>query len=384
VNNQPNETLGDSGKLSDRGIVAHIRNMSRLAFLIVVLPTLFSVAYFGFIASGIYISESRFIVRSPEPQSASPLGFILKGAGFTRSQDDSYTVQDFIISRDALHTLDDRLSLRKAFSSKRVDVFNRFPGLDWNDSFEALYKYYQKHVSVQIDSASSIATLTTRAYTSEDSLRMNQLLLEMSEVLINRLNERGRQDMISFAIQEVADAEKKSKAAALALASYRNEKGVIDPEKQSPTSLQQIAKMQDELIATKNLLAQVHLVAKDNPQIQTLELSAKSLKTEIDAENIRVAGGDRSLASKAAVYQRLVLEKEFDDKMLASAMNTLEQARNEAQRKQLYLERIVQPSKPDAPMEPRRVQGVVATFILGLVAYGILTILMAGIREHKD
>lgn len=358
--------------------------MNRLFLFTVFLPTLLAAVYFGLIASDVYISESRFVVRSPESQTASPLGLILKGVGFSRSQDDSYTVKEFILSRDALHSLDEQLGVRSSFASKKADVFSRFAGLNRDNSFEALYKYYKNHVDLQLDSASSIATLTTRAFTAKDSFDINQRLLEMSEALINRLNERGQQDMIRFAVQEVGEAEKKSKAAALALARYRNEKGVIDPEKQSPISLQQIAKMQDELIATRSLLAQVHLLAKNNPQIPALELQAKSLETEIKAEHTRVAGGNRSLASKAAEYQRLALEKEFDDKMLASAMSTLEQARNEALRKQFYLERIAQPSMPDKALEPRRLRSVAAIFVLGLVAWGVLTMLIAGIKEHQD
>ena len=366
------------------GFLARIKGMNRIFLFTVVLPTLLATIYFGLIASDVYTSESRFVIRSPESQTASPLGMLLKGVGFTRSQDDSYTVKDFILSRDALHALDEQLGVRNVFASKDADIFSRFAGLDRDNSFEALYKYYINHVDFQLDSASSIATLTTRAFTAKDSFRINRLLLDMSEALINRLNKRGRQDMIRFAVQEVDEAEKKSKAAALALARYRNKKGVIDPEKQSPISLQQIAKLQEELIATKNLMAQLRLLAKDNPQIPALKLQIQSLESEIEAENSRVAGGDRSLASKAAEYQRLALEKEFNDKMLASAMSTLELARNEALRKQFYLERIAQPSIPDMAMEPRRLRAVLAVFVLGLVAWGILTMLIAGIKEHQD
>ena len=66
------------------------------------------------------------------------------------------------------------------------------------------------------------------------------------------------------------------------------------------------------------------------------------------------------------------------------ALTSLEQARNDAQRKQLYLERIVQPSIPDNAVEPRRLRNVFATFILGMVAWGILSMLVAGVREHQD
>ena len=97
----------------------------------------------------------------------------------------------------------------------------------------------------------------------------------------------------------------------------------------------------------------------------------------------KITGGDNSLASKAAEYERLALEREFADKQLAGALASLELARNEAQRQQLYLETIAKPSRPDGPLYPRRLRGVLTTFVLGLVAWGILSMLLAGVREHQ-
>jgi capsular polysaccharide transport system permease protein len=357
----------------------------KLFFVTVVLPTVVAAIYFGAIASAVYISESRFIVRSPERQNVSPLGMLFKNAGFSRSQDDSYPVQDFILSRDALKALDDERHLKKAFSDRSIDVISRFSGLDWDDSFENLHRYYQKMVGVQLDSTSSITTLSTRAFTAEDAYGMNQRLVEMSEALVNQLNERGRQDMIGFAAREVANAEAKATAAALTLTRYRNDQGVIDPEKQSVIPLQQIARLQDELFATKLQIGQLEKLAEDNPQLPVLRQRARLQEQAIQADMRRVAGArDHSLASKAGEYQRLVLEKEFADKMLASAMSTLELARSDAQRKQLYLERIVQPNKPDVPREPRRLRDVLITFIVSLIIWGILSLLLAGIREHHE
>lgn len=358
---------------------------NRLFLASTVLPTALAIIYFGLVASDVFVSESRFVVRSPETPAASPLGLILKGVGFARAQDDSYTVQDYILSRDALQALDKDLEIKKTFSDTSIDVFGRFAGLDWDSSFEALYPYYQKKVSVQLDSASSIATVTTRAYTADYAHAINLRLLELAEELVNKLNERGRQDLIRFATLEATDAQSKAKSAALALARFRNDKGVIDPEKQSSIPLQQAAKLQDELIATKGQLAQIERLAKDNPQLPVLRQRAKLLEEEMRAQTTRVAGGGTSsLAGKAAEFQRLALEKEFADKMLASAMSTLEQARSEAQRKQLYLERIVQPNKPDSAIEPRRIKSMLVTFVVALIVWGILALLIAGIREHHE
>ncbi|MEQ1555833.1 MAG: capsule biosynthesis protein, partial [Gallionella sp.] len=307
-----------------------------------------------------------------------------QGAGFSRSQDDTYSVHDYIFSRDALKQLDTELALSKEFSASHVDVFSRFGSFGWDHSFEALYRYYQKRVVLDLDSSSSISTLGVSAYTPEMAFQMNEKLLVMGENLVNQLNERGRQDMIRFASDEVAEAEKKAKLASLAVSNFRNVKGVFDPEKQSALQLQQVSKLQDELIATKIQLAQIRGLTRDNPQIASMQRRIETLQSEIKSETAKVAGGDRSLANKSTEYESLILERGFAEKQLAAALTSMEQARNEAQRKQLYLERIVQPSKADMAMEPRRIRNVFATFVLGLIAWGILTMLLAGIREHQD
>ena len=201
---------------------------------------------------------------------------------------------------------------------------------------------------------------------------------------MNQLNERGRLDLIRFAAAEVDEAEKKARAATLAVAAFRSDKNVFDPERQSGIQLQGVSKLQDELIATKTQLAQVRSLSQANPQIPALQKRLETLQREIDSETAKVAGGDRSLSVKSAEYERLALERGLAEKQLAAALSSLEIARNEAQRKQLYLERIVQPSKPDVAMEPRRIRNILATFLLGLVAWGILTMLVAGVREHQD
>ena len=350
----------------------------------VVLPTAVAVSYYGFIASDVYVSQSLFVVRSPERQSTSPLGMLFKGAGFSRAQDDAYVVNDFMRSREALTALETKLGIKQKFADEAIDPFSRFTGIDPDPSFEAFHRYFQKHAEQQIDTLSSITTLTIRAYTPQDAQRINEELLRLSEARVNQLNTRGRQDLINFAQQEVAEAQRRALEASLVLADYRNKKGVIDPERQTAIPLQQIAKLQTELLAAKTQLAQVMLVAQENPQIPSLKQTVAMLEKEIAIESAKVTGDSKqSLASKAADFQKLAMNKEFADKMLAGALTTLEQARTESQRQQLYLERIAQPSLPDAALEPRRVRGVLTAFVLGLLFWGIAAMVIAGVKEHR-
>lgn len=358
--------------------------VNRLFLACVVAPTLLSSVYYGLIASDVYVSESRFVVRAPERQATSALGLVLKGAGFSRSADDAYAVHDYIMSRDALQALNDKLKVGDKFASPDVDRISRFAGLDGDNSFEALHRYYQKRVDLQLDSTSSIATLTVRAYSADDAVNINRLLLEQSETLVNRLNERGRHDLIDAARQEVAEAEARVKKAAVALSDFRNTRSVVDPEKQATVQLQQVAKLQEELIASKTQLIQLQSVTKENPQIPVLKRRIESLRDAIEEETKNVTGGSASLANKASAYQRLALENDFAAKQLAAAMAGLEQAKNEAVRKQLYIERIIEPGKPDIAIEPKRLKAIAGTLLFGLMAWGVLSLFVSGIKEHAD
>jgi capsular polysaccharide transport system permease protein len=90
------------------------------------------------------------------------------------------------------------------------------------------------------------------------------------------------------------------------------------------------------------------------------------------------------LTSKSANYDRLFLEKSFADRQLASAFAALESARSEAQRKQLYLERLVQPNEPDMALEPRRLRSILIVFALGIIVWGVATLVVASIKEHSE
>lgn len=362
--------------------VSVLHKVDRLFALTVVIPTTLAILYFGFFASDVYVSESRFVVRAPDKPAASGLGVLLKTAGFSNAGDEIYAAHEYVKSRDALRALNAGGAVERAYERPGISIFDRFNPVGLSGSFEDLYNYYLHKIDIQYGTTTSITTLTVRAFTPQDAQRINRQLLERSEDVVNRLNNRGRSDLVTFATQEVVEAKIAARDAALELARFRNARGIVDPEKQATLQLEMVSRLQDELIGAKTQLQQLRAMAPENPQIPILEVRISSLSRQIDEQLGLVAGNRQSLSANAAQYQRLELEREFADRRLAAAMNSLEESRNEARRKQAYVERIVQPSLPDEAQEPRRLRGIVATFVLGLVAWGILTLLLAGMREH--
>lgn len=364
-------------------MIAYFRG-HKLFMVMVVVPSALSVLYFGFIESDIYVSECRFVVRQPERKNLSSLGSLLQNIGISSVREEAFTVREYVLSRDALKIIDENLNLRKAFGGSKVDIINRFDPLGIDDSFEALYKYFLGQVTVDVDLTSSIATLKATAYAPNDAFNINEGLLFMSEGLINKLNDRARRDMLSIALKDVEDAEAEAKKRALALSIYQDKEILFDPAQQSTMQLQQVDRLQTELIAVRGQIAQYQEFAAASSQIRALEKRASELRKEINAEMAKVAGGSESMSQKLIEYERLKLDREFSEQKLAAALTSLEQARAEVQRQQLYLERIVMPNTPDSAIYPRRFLNILTAVGILFIIYGVVKIMFIGVLEHRD
>lgn len=361
-----------------------MKRIKPLFWVTVIIPTFLSILYFSLIASSVYISESSFVVRSPKNQaSLSGVGALLQNTGFSRSQDDTYSVQEYLRSRTALEQLQQLLPVREYYESKG-DLFSRFNALGFQDSQEEFYRYFKERLTVDLDSVSGIATLRVRAFDAEEGQKINQELLKQGETLINRLNERARKDTLDYAEQSVRDATDNATATANALSEYRTSHKIYDLSAQSGVQLSLISSLKAELIKVETQLAQLQSITPDNPQVNALKNRQRSLNAEINQQMGALTGGDNSIASQSPEYQRLVLNNELAQQMLTTAITSLQNARGEAERQQLYLEVINQPSKPDWAAEPYRLYNILATFIIGLMLYGLFGLLLAAVREHKN
>ncbi|MBW4048114.1 MAG: capsule biosynthesis protein [Proteobacteria bacterium] len=361
------------------------QRINKLFLVTVVIPTALSAVYYGLIASGQYISDSSFVIYNPQQTSTGGFSSLLATAGLSHSSSGAYSVHDYILSRDALAELQRTLNYRQMVSNRHIDVFNRFGGvLAPYSSFEELFQYYKKMVADNIDTVSNISTLSVTAYTAQDAQRINANLLALGQTLINRLNTQANEDGVRFYRQDVAKAEAKARAASLAMAAYRNKQGVFNPAPESALQLQLVSKLQDKLISAQTQIAQLMSSTPNNPQAPLLRKGIEELKQEITRQSAKVTGGPDSLASKASPYEQLVLSQTFAEKELAASLAALAQARITAQKQQLFVEVIAKPSLPDDAMEPKRVRGVLAVFVVGLMLWGVLSVIIGGVREHHD
>jgi capsular polysaccharide transport system permease protein len=357
----------------------------RWFLLFVILPTLLATIYYGLVASDVYVSQSRFVIKAPGQKSmpTGTLANLIQTSGFIGGEQETKEVMDYIRSRDALADLQRQVNVRALYGESGADFLSRFPRPFREDSFEGLFKYYQTMVSASPDAESGMAVVEVRAFRPEDAQNINARLLQLSEQLVNRLNERAERRAVSEAEQRVLAAETRVRKARVALSGFRNRQEIIDPAKQATGVLEISNKLVTEHAALKAQLELMQRVAPANPSIPALQARINALGSEIAAQNARVVGTPTGIASKVGGYENLLAEQEFAQQTLTAAGMSLEQARAEALKQQYYLERVVDPNLPDSAQLPNRLKNILVILGASLCLYLIGWMLVRGILEHS-
>lgn len=356
----------------------------RLFILIVLCPTVLVGIYFGIIASDIYISEGRYAVRTSDPSSVSVgvLGSVLAGAGTESASEDATIVRDYILSHDMLTELNQRLGIREHYQSKIVDFLSR---LDEQVSNEELLDYYRDMVEVNIDSATNITTIRVRAFDAELARQMADIIIEKSEHLVNRLSDRIINDTLEFARNEVAKSEDRVRMASEALTKFRSETQSIDPGEETSAVLGIVTGLESQLASARaELIEAQNFMQSDSIQVKVLENKVQALKAQVQSERQRLAseGTAHDYTRLIDRYQPLIVEQELARHRYESTLTSLELARAEAQRKQRYLLRFVQPLVPDMAVEPERFKSTFIIFIGLCIVYAIGGLIWAAIKDH--
>ncbi len=352
--------------------------------LLVALPTCLAVAYFAFFAADRYESEARFILRSPGRTISAQLPNILQAAGIARASDDGFIVREFLDSRDAMEVLEKNADLKATYAAGGRDFLWKFPNFFTSKTEEGLYSHYQRMMSADFDNTTGVSILRMQAFTPEAAQRLAAALLESAESLVNRLNERARQDAIKVADVEVERMKTRALAAQAALTAFRERERLVDPSQVTLAVLETIARLSMEAATLSIQIGELEKSSRNSPQITPLRSRRSAIEAQIATERHRLAGDAQAIAPRIAEYERLMLEREFAAKALITAMTALETAKVEAQRQQVYLEKVAAPARPDYPAYPWRVVWCLVIMAAGYMAWRIWRILTEDALKHAE
>ena len=352
-------------------------------FLIMVgLPTVLTGFYYGLVASDVFVSETRYAIRTGEQAPVTGLlANMLGPAATSRAGDDASIVRDYILARDMLDELDRRLDLRGQYAASTVDILSRL----WPDATEEEFlEYYRDKVEVEVEAGTDITVLTVRAFDADMAKKVAGEIIELSERLVNRMSERITDDTLRFARRELIQAESLIRGANRAITRFRNESHSIDPGEETSAVLSIVTALEGQLAGAKAVLLETQSIMRsDSIQVKTLQNRVDALTQQVESERGRLASeGGSDLTRLIDGYAPLLLEQELAQHRYSSALASLEVARADAQRKQRYLIPFVKPALPDEAIEPERAMNTLIVFLAASLIYGIGALMLASVYDH--
>jgi capsular polysaccharide transport system permease protein len=364
--------------------------MTLRLLLLVILPTALVGAYYYGPATELYVSESAFVVRaaSEPPSAAGGLAAAL-GGGAGGSIQDSISVQDYVLSRDALARLDADLGVIAQWQDPAIDPIQR---LRANAGAEDALAHLRSMVSVGYDPAESLIRMEVSATTPAMAQAMSAALIRYAEEMVDGLSTRMRRDMVE-------DAEQQADAARIALnqanvdaARLQERLRVFSAEAEVGGEQAVIATLEQERESLRARLSDLLTYAPANdPRAEDLRRAIAFREGRIETRRDRIVGGgadgalqppSATLAGAHAQMERARAEIAARQEMFMSAQSGLEAARLEARRQISYLAVIVPPALADAPMRPRRAANTALAFVIFFGLYLVASLTVSVLREQ--
>ncbi len=347
----------------------------------VILPSVFALLYFAFVATDQYTAEARFAVRSLADDGAS--GNVDSGlVQMQTASQDAFVITSFIHSSEILKRIEGKVDYRAIFDNPAADYFSRF---DPDDSEEAFLKYWSKHVYAYIDGPSGIVTLTVRTFRPEDSVQLVSAIIKESETLVNELSVRAREDMLASFSREVERTGGLYQEALAALNRFQQQSGLLSPAVQA----QEAGKLLTGLLAQKlefesRLFVMQQSAGTDSPTYKQMLLVRQSIDQQIEQIRGQLTGAnDTSLSNVITSFSRVETDRMVAEQLYEASRRNYDLAFAAALRKGLYLTVFVQPSLPEEALYPKRIMSPLLIFLGLLVFWSTLCLAWASVEDHR-
>lgn len=349
------------------------------ALLVVGVPSLLATLYCGFWASNQYVTSFEFAVRGPSQGDArnSTTSQILGPSGMTP---DAFVITDYINSRQAINDVGRGVDLRALYSSPDVDYWSR---LAPNASLEELSEYWTSMVSAHFDLVSGNVSVSVRAFTPEDSLKLAQRLVETSDAMFQKLNTSAQRAFVRIADENLNRTQEKLETTRKELMAFREQSGLMVLDQSAQAGAAIVDDLRKQLVALQAQVASVWATSPTSPLLAVLKSQVAALEAQINNSSHPGTSPVKAVSPEAfSRYQTLDIERQFAEKLYADALALRNQAYVMAQNQQSFLALFVEPTLSQTSTYPKRIKAIASVVLIAAAAWFVGMLITYAVRDH--
>lgn len=354
------------------------------ALLVIGIPTLLAIAYYGHFATSQYITTFQFAVRGPSQiGGAARTGgsSSMMGAGAGMMSPDSFVVTDYINSPQAIADVEREVDLGAMFAKSDVDFWSRLmPAFKAED----LHAYWTRMVWANFDLISGNVAVSVRAFTPQESLKLAQVLIATSNEMFRKLNVQAQQDFVRAADENVKRAQEQLAAARQALFVFREESGgLVDPDKIAQAGATITEDLRKQLVTLRTQHASIKASAPNSPMLPPIASQISVIEGQLGKDDaLGTARAKSATPETLNEYQSLDLERQYADKQYTEALALRNQAYLTAQNQLSYLALFAAPTLAQSSLYPNRPRAIASVALAAAAAWFVGMLMVFALRDH--
>lgn len=281
-------------------------------------------------------------------------------------------------------------NLTAYYSSKKIDVLQRLnPNAlfgFWLTNHENLLKQYTNDLSMQYDEPSGTLNIGFKHTDPIVAQKIVRDIIKYSSQTLNRFEKENAEVALHALVLQEQENKKLFTLSIKKLIAYQNRHHTIDPSIDVQAKSTILATLESELIQKEvEYKSKLGYLNKNAAEMQLLKDTLLQMKKSILRIKKQIAGdGNNELNKNVSEFELLKSEVDFNKERYKQTLIKLEETKIQVKQNAKNLIIVTKPTLAQTYSEPNKLKDILSLLIVLSFLYGILTLMLSILKEHKD
>ena len=350
------------------------------------------VYYIFFIETEKFESKSVIMIKDlSSGQTVSPLGSLLSGGLDNKTLQDAKLLEVYIKSGEMYAFIDKEFNLTSYYQSDKIDPLHRLSNRFNMPFFEAnhanLLSKYKEDIHIVIDEPSSTLSIAFAHANAKIAKQIVEKIIDYSGKRLNFFEKENFQIILKFLKQEKVEKYSQFEASVKKLLAYQSKHQTFNPqfdlESKSSVLASFEAKLIEEELGYKSKLQYLNPNSVEmkisNNSIQQIKKTISKIKREITGSK-----GTKKLTVDVSEFEFLKSEVEFNKEVYKQVLIKIEETNVLVKQNAKNLMIVSAARVSDAYAYPHKLKNAFSLLIIFLFLYGVISMIVKLIQDHKD
>jgi capsular polysaccharide transport system permease protein len=342
-----------------------------------------SVVYVSFIKTSFYESTAKITIKNIDKSAGTSSLIGLVSGETSSSTEDAMILQEYLKSYEVYDKLDKKFNLSAYYNSNDIDLLQRMYSYN---PYEDYLLLYNKQLKMIYDSTSNIISISFLHIDANKAQEIVHFLISEAEHKLNEYNKRTASKQLLFVINETDKQKEILEESIKELSKYQDVERTINPNTQVETNVSLLSSLKGKLVESKANLEKISKYLTDTSfEIIDLKREISEIESSINQIQKEQSGtGHKTLNKSIFEFEKLKAQVDLNTELYKQALLQLQTSKVEANKENKTLQVLVNASIGQSYSEPKRFRELVTVIIVLSLLYGIISMLNAIIKDHRE